>query len=118
MSVSRCFALWLSPCFGFADDDCEGVDFSERGSDVGFAGVGSVFFADSEGISVVSDACAVESVAHDARVDDALGVELADDDDVLGVELAQNGRCDDEPSSSLRGFLRLLRFLHSSTSAL
>ena len=49
-----------------------------------------------------------------------LGVEPVDafDDDALGVELAQNGRRAVSPSSSLRDFLRLLRFLHSSTRAL
>ncbi len=100
------------------DDECgeRELDFAERVSDAGFAERESVGFA--EGISVFSVGFAVDSVVHDALDDDAaLGVELADDD-ALGVELAQNGRCVDELSSTLRGFLPLLRFLHSSTSAL
>ena len=96
-------------CVDFADDgpdvwvECASAAFAECAS-FGFAGG-------------FSDCFAEESVAQDARDEDAPDDEL-EEDDALGVDPAQNGRRLDIPSSSLRGFLRLLRFLHSSTRAL
>ncbi len=109
--LSEGFAWDVGVCVDFADDEPDGwvergsVAFAERVS-FGFAGGISVWFAE-------------ESVAQEARDEEAPDDELDDvDDDALGVELAQNGRRLNVPSSSLRVFLRLLRFLHSSTRAL
>ena len=80
--------------------------------------------ADFSGGSVVDFPVAQDDPDEDAPLvapdeDAVLGVELdVDVDDALGVEPAQKGRRGEDPSSSLRDFLRLLRFLHSSTRAL
>ena len=51
--------------------------------------------------------------------EDELGAVLeVEADDALGVEPAQNGRREEDPSSSLRDFLPLFFFLHTSTRAL
>ena len=96
-------------CEGFAEDEPEeGVDRASSAfaacASLGFAGGISVCFTE-------------ESVVEELRDEGALDEELVDDD-ALGVELAQNGRQLDAPSSSLCDFLRLSRFLHSSTRAL
>ena len=108
--LSEGFAWGVDECVGFADDELD--EWVER---VSAAFAGCVSFGFPGGFSV----CFAEvSVAQEARDEDALDDELDDDDDALGVELAQNGRRLDGPPSSLHGFLRLLRFLHSSTRAL
>ena len=74
----------------------------------------------SEDSLLVEDFEAVDAAPAVAPDEDAvLGVELEDDDEeVLGAELAQNGRRAGRSSSSLEDFLRLFRFLQTSTSAL
>ena len=112
--LSEGFAWDVGVWVGFADDGPD--EWVERAS-AAFAECASFGFADG-----FSDFFAEASVVLEARDEDALDDELddADDDDdaALGVELAQNGRRLDVLSPSFLGFLRLLRFLHSSTSAL